>query len=77
MEIFPTNVLASDRGCFGCQRHEKDIMLSFMVDRSIERKGEYLDPEVVHDIFLDDDQAKALYKVLGERLRYNEEMVST
>ena len=61
MELIATTIRAYDSGCIGCQRHDRDIMLSFMYEGDPERSK-------IHDLFLTQEQALALHKELGERI---------
>jgi hypothetical protein len=52
---------AYNKNCIGCKRFERDVMVSFMMDKEF------------CDIFLTTEQAKYLVKRINEVLKRNEE----
>lgn len=60
MELKPTNIAVNGKKCIGCQRHQREIMLSFMEDKG-----------TIHDIFLTTEQAQKLFQDLGLEMYRN------
>ena len=48
LEIFPTTLHLYPKTCFGCKKHEKDVMLTIY------------DNETFHDVFLTQEQFDSL-----------------
>lgn len=62
MDIKVKNSNAYGKSCIGCRNNQRDIMITFL-------SGE----EVFHDMFLTQEDAKRLHRILGERLEQNEQ----
>ena len=62
MEKIVRNCEANSKDCLGCQRHKKDIMITF---RAEEKEMEF------YDFFLTDKQAKGLIKSLEKSISQN------
>jgi hypothetical protein len=60
---------AYGKTCIGAQRHESDVMLSFMSPKGA---GKYF----ILDIFLPQETAERLYTELGQVLRWNKEPIA-
>lgn len=56
------NIIPFNKECYGCERHEKDIMISI---------NTHFDGDGIMDFFLDQKQAESLHKDLGERIKQN------
>ncbi len=64
-ESIATSIRAYDKECIGCQRHSRDIMISYTKENDAKRSQ-------VYDLFLTQGQAKMLYEELGRQIAENE-----
>lgn len=64
MEIKSETINVYDQKCFGCKRHEKDVMVSVGEGRKI------------HDIFMSNEQAQELIVKLQTIVARNKEISS-
>jgi len=64
------SIHAYSKYCVGCRRNERDIMLSFISNKSKRIDG---DVAIITDLFLTQAQAESLHKELGEMLARNKE----
>lgn len=65
MEGIVKNVQVFDERCIGCEKFEKQIMVSFMVDGSDE----------INDLFFSTEQAEYLRDALIKRLNENKNRI--
>lgn len=61
MESSVTNIRAYDKNVLGCQRHKKDVMISFQIENDKD----------FYDIFLSAEQAEYLLTTLQKSLITN------
>jgi hypothetical protein len=63
-EVEIKNIRAYDKGCIGCVRHKKDVMIAF------DSTNEEYD---IKDLFLTQGQAEYLHKELGKVINSNKD----
>jgi len=64
MELLIDTIRSHYHGCYGCQRFNRDVMISFTYEGDPERNK-------VHDLFLTQEQAEHLYDCLSKTLQLN------
>ncbi len=62
MEKQIVNIRVYDKGCIGCKKFKKDIMIAY----------DQTDNSIITDLFLTQEQAKGLLEELKEQIDYND-----
>ena len=71
MQLQLKNIRAYDKTVYGCQKHNKAVMIAFMYEGDKGDNGAF-----VHDLFLTQEMAEYLFEELGEVLARNKTLTS-